>query len=753
MSEGVQAIPKSLNLGLHKPTSVPAYTRRVTSIATNAQTFSENDLANIVLDTSTPGSFLDPSQSLIQFDLQITNTNPYIDYVNFSACGAGSLIQEFRIICQGTPIEEILDYNTMFEMWMDIGGFCQEEFKMYMENPWRAPAIHPSTEINFVKPPMLDREGVIMCPNDVNMFGVPSKFINYRTQGRSYTYVTECGATASLNSSLQATRTTLGLNRGGRPGVAAAGNFAMSATMSDANRNYQHTWAPVVAGTEYWTGSAAPANIRASTWTNALDNTYVTWPATIRPVSRTVIRNQLALNDQGIKKYRLQDYLLFLTNVKNIPIGVAPSQSILKNNSALVGEQKTATAAATVSYDAVLDNWNFAVGTLATAYSSKQTYTVSLPIFSGLIGVWAEKAFPTMLIAPGSFYLQIRFAKVSQAFQFTMDPCRRIFGTYRDYVPSYGLSGGYVTEFGGNTIHNNRLNYINNAAVVGGTTWLAITDHGANGTDFAYKGYNVLPSTSATANATINTAGGYAHGALSNWITYNDYYTAQLWNTANNGLATTDTMTSWHQKDGTCTGNPKPQYVPVCQPWLYGQRFSDTLIPGNTTSYCEESNCCYGTYLPASTAQVRRTTTKANGLLGLGANGNFVSVDNSLGTISSPKVSILIQNLMYVGQQIILPDEVTASVVRMAVNGDISIVSHSCKTYRATMNSATTQNLILPIKIASANALFVLFQNTNMIENCMYASCTRNCPFTALEWKDNGYTALNTNTTSLPYFV
>ena len=186
MSE-VQAIPKSLNLGLQKPTSVPAYTRRVTSIATNAQTFTENDLANIVLDTSTPGSFLDPSQSCIQFDLQITNSNPYIDYANFSTCGAGSLIQEFRIICQGTPIEEILDYNSMFEMWMDIGGFCQEEFKMYMENPCRAAAIHPSTEVNFVKPPMVDREGVIMCPNDVNMFGVPSKFNNYRAQGRSYT--------------------------------------------------------------------------------------------------------------------------------------------------------------------------------------------------------------------------------------------------------------------------------------------------------------------------------------------------------------------------------------------------------------------------------------------------------------------------------------------------------------------------------------------------------------------------------------
>ena len=46
MSDNVQAIPKSLNLGLQKPTSIPAYTRRVTSLATNAQTFKENDLAN-----------------------------------------------------------------------------------------------------------------------------------------------------------------------------------------------------------------------------------------------------------------------------------------------------------------------------------------------------------------------------------------------------------------------------------------------------------------------------------------------------------------------------------------------------------------------------------------------------------------------------------------------------------------------------------------------------------------------------------
>ena len=94
----------------------------------------------------------------------------------------------------------------------------------------------------------------------------------------------------------------------------------------------------------------------------------------------------------------------------------------------------------TASYDTATTNWNFTVqDAISTGLSSVQTFTVALPIFSGLIGVWAEKAFPTMLIAPGSFYIQIRFAKVSQAFQFSMDPCRRIFGTYRDYVPSYGF--------------------------------------------------------------------------------------------------------------------------------------------------------------------------------------------------------------------------------------------------------------------------------------------------------------------------
>ena len=101
-----------------------------------------------------------------------------------------------------------------------------------------------------------------------------------------------------------------------------------------------------------------------------------------------------------------------MANVKNIPIGVAPKQSILVNNNTLVGELAGRDDNELCSYDTEITNWNFStLDSLQTNFSSTQIFTISLPIFSGLIGVWAEKAFPTMLIAPGSFYLQIRFPK------------------------------------------------------------------------------------------------------------------------------------------------------------------------------------------------------------------------------------------------------------------------------------------------------------------------------------------------------
>ena len=93
------------------------------------------------------------------------------------------------------------------------------------------------------------------------------------------------------------------------------------------------------------------------------------------------MQEKIKLNDQGIKKYRLQDYFLFLANVKNIPIGVAPKQNILVNQKALVGELNAITSTV-ASYDTDVTNWNFkALTAMATGFTSTHTFSVALPIF------------------------------------------------------------------------------------------------------------------------------------------------------------------------------------------------------------------------------------------------------------------------------------------------------------------------------------------------------------------------------------
>jgi hypothetical protein len=143
-----------------------------------------------------------------------------------------------------------------------------------------------------------------MCPNDVNMFGVPSKFNNYRTQGRYLGF--------SDDGLPDICALTTGLNKGAKNGPDTTAVYAIANNMSDAQRNYQQIYFPVADSSEIWHGAAAAGSIRASTWTQCIDNTYVTWPATIRPVPKTLMQEKNKLNDQGIKKYRLQDYFLFL---------------------------------------------------------------------------------------------------------------------------------------------------------------------------------------------------------------------------------------------------------------------------------------------------------------------------------------------------------------------------------------------------------------------------------------------------------
>lgn len=788
------AVPKTLNLGSIKPTTIPAYTRRVESIATNAQEFGENGIANIVIDTSTPGSFLDPVQSLLQFDITIENTNPYIDYLNLSSSGMAAIIQEMRIICQGTPIEEMLDYNLMFEMFMDLGGHAQEEFKMYFENSWRAPTLPGQSDLNFVKPPMVDREGVIMCPNAINTFGDGNLISSHCEDGNYLTAFENLNSGAlanpfaAINFAPNRGLGVNGINTLTENGVARAGGTyagytptagtafvqrgpgtglhsqAIAQNYADnvgTDGNYIH---PYETGGDKWQGCTAPGNIRSQTWTNRIDNTYVTWPSTIRPepFQKSETRQR---NEADARQYRVQDYFQYLANVKNIPIGIAPQKSFVADEKGLNRAYSTAVGTPANEGEMKLANWNFTSIAAHMTGKSTTTYSISLPIFSGIIGLWAEKQFPTMLISPGSFYIQIKFAKASQAFQCAMDPCRRVFGTFRDYVPSAGLPTYYKTEYRGQNLNSSKTGTIaaTTGAAANNLTYMALTTAGALGWDYAWQGYlGLLPPTVA---GNVRLDNGVAEAANGNGFRNNLFQNCILPSVAAGGALLENTFASTNpatatvktgasrlssnasgvvvcssnfvgQGEGYTTGNAKPQYVPRRTPWLSGGNgFSDgwcdatsggaappytTDLRSSPAAFVRERDSCFGTYLPCSTAQVRRTTPATNTLVGA--------------TNLDKLPTYTVKNLKYVGQQTILPDEVTASIVRTAASSDISLHAQSCRTYRTIMSNSSTQNLILPVKVASANSIWMIFQNQKLIENTNYCSLTRTCPFTSFTW-------------------
>ena len=718
-SSMVQAVPKSLQLDAGKPTSIPAYIRKVKSVATNAQTFSENSFSNIMLDTSTAGSFLDCQYSLLQFDLTITNTNPYVDYINFSAAGAAALIQEFRVYCQGTPIEEILDYNMMFEMWMDLQGSAQEEFKMFCENPRRAPVAPGGTDLNFVKPPMVDREGIIMCPNNLNTFGSAVNNLP-RNQGG---YFMNCNTGSATNLGLAANIVTnfhYGINRYRRPAAASsldtatAGTNALASTVAS---NFIHSFYNDTIDKNGVANGAprddarnacaiAPGTIRSQCWTNRIDNTYVTWPTTIRPLNK-MEKEEMLSREQGYRKYRLQDYIYFLANVKNIPVGISPAKSFASSDTACWNRVSINTMD-WPSTDMDPATWNFLPLSSHMTGSATISFEICLPIFSGLLGIWATKMFPTCLIAPGSLYIQVKWAKAVQAFQTAMDPCRRVFGTYRDYMISWGLPFGYATEQAGNI-----LNAANRNTILGPTTFsnnvpsscfLAITPNGANGWDYAYNPWLYTASNPTTG---VNTLTDSEFQVTGNYAGFGE---------------------------GLSTGNAKPQYVPIDQPWLWGggwQNYSGTHI-SQATTYVKETGIVYGTYLSCSTAQGRRCWVDQYNA--------YLSSTPPNSTIATGKISFTIANLYYTGLQVVLPDEMTGNVVRAAAQGLMDLYAHTVHTYRALTSQSYNQNIILPIKVASANSLFILFQNANMNENPYYLGCTRSCPLTSYTWNTSNNT-------------
>ncbi len=587
-------IPSTVNYAKQKPQAVTSFSRRVKSLATNAQTFGENQYANIILDTSVPGSNLDPGTSYLKWDMTITNTNPFIDYVSFGPCGVASLFEEFRIICQGNPVEEILNYPIVYEAFQDISGHCKEPYSMYRSCRINQ-KVDEKFEVNAIKPPMVSQSGNPMFYGAVfgmnnnksstwitsttttlnnkpyllgtqaagvsfhkfivtggaqgygtnaekvqlnnqrvlnlqasapsrpefpqgdspNLFGfvpylnaeddtgqnnqpaipfdLPSILLGRCTNnvtGPMTGYLTQTGAFWSMgsgniaNGTIPTTNTSNVPNPNrtncfgatlGTPGdYTTTDLFAPSFTFdyTDGQLNQINGAPPATSlfgSTTYFfkNGDTDPYN--PLNWPFVMPNDYYTGYETKPPVNS------------------IQDQFMSLFNVKNIPIGI-------QGNPRGSTTTKGLSTYTSIPAGSCTSSLNFTNVDKLTTPSRTIKLTVELPLLSGLLGSMAAKMFPTMLGSPGNTYLQVKTAQASRALQVSMDPCRRVLGTVRDFVPFGGTINGKYGQF----------SYLNPAGDTGASD--AINTKTANAfVNSLTSNLNYYPSTVGISSGTTGT--------------------------------------------------------------------------------------------------------------------------------------------------------------------------------------------------------------------------------------------------------
>jgi len=298
---------------------------------------------------------------------------------------------------------------------------------------------------------------------------------------------------------------------------------------------------------------------------------------------------------------------------------------------------------------------------------------------SGIIGKLAPKMLATTLLAPQQMYFTLHFAQAAIALNLSSDPCRRISNTIRDYVRNIGTQNGQVWGTQTFAVADPALPYV-------------ITQ-----STFAMGYSPALSPPLGTLNAIFTEA------AASGKVTY-----------------------SGSEYPAAAT----PQYALTKTPWEYKPR--NDLLNNKAINYAVDTEVFYGTYLKASVPQSKRIFQFAdaagtNSLTRVDGSGSYPNN----GTLTTYRVS----NIALVGDQVILPDNITDLVVRDAAQGNFSVMTNSVRTYQMPVLQSETQSIIIPAKVAMARQLTLIFQNQEQRSGNLGYYYNSNCgynPFASL---------------------
>lgn len=700
------ATPDSLIIPQAPPMPIRAYRRRFISPATNVTDVGPGSVANIYPDTSTPGSFMDPSSTYLSFDMQITNRNFMVDYQNFGPEGAvGAFIQHLRIFNQGTVLEDIAEYGTVSALLARLEGDSPGAFSEYFSNHMENGALGEMHR-NMIKPPMCDESGNIM--HGLNPFGL--------------------GYSSTVPSSVYQNSTTADVAAGAI--VRSVGAVYVSTLNADGSGCYTD-FQNVTQG-PMWVNRGA-----ANELTNRPRNVSpMDWPDFYEPHKSVPIKDKYIMEYGSINKAQVMASLL---NVKCFPIGMRPGGDCY-NSGGSYGAPANAVYSGAVNVDG---------GSAVAPQEKVSTIRVCGQFLSGIMGRLATKMLATVLLAPQQLYLQLDTAQVPIALNISSDPCRRIAGTIRDYVRNVGtknnglyganawdpyngfdLGGAWQTPSMGPSVTSYAQGYGPFYSIINATktttpqavfsanaaNGLFVTQGAQSNTTYDIGGGLANASLAATGILTVPTVASRKYlvpGASFLDITILRQLTANTFQTDTYEVRAAATFADFTNIIIRYPGNtrplpPAPQYVLTKTPWNF--KLITGVASALTLNLALENEVFYGTRLKASVPQVKRILqfTSSDG-----SSQTTMTATSGMPQFNNTQISYTLLNLSLIGDQIILPDDVTASVIGQAEAGQFNYHTRSVRAAVIQPPRSAEQNIILPLKIAQAKSIHVVWQNMN----------------------------------------
>lgn len=462
-------MPAALELEAARRSGIPAFRREVVHNTTTQNVYRPGELCYIPIDTGAAGAFMDVGATKLEFVVTVQNKNYFTDFINLPRCGWNAIIQEFGIELNNGLHELNRHYAECVELHMIKKGENRTPFEMCRTNPWRAAeGTAGKMHINFIKPSMVTMSGL---PHNVKYAALgtltSSTTPDYITQG--YLYYSQPYAHEMFGRSstvdFAASQKIYFRDHDFVPSTMEIGGSVwedqinvqsnyqkLNVLLTDAEGGeIQPTATGAVTGAQYVTGYRGETN-----------DTFVTaysrmWGLPQGPALRALARTRP--ETQEVSMYSLvygqttkgkspgmwpacqpcplqeleKDYkdtirfvnadnvFNYYANVKNIPVGIPVDLDGDENASAKV--------------------WGSGLKTKTTIGPNgyETDFHVSVKIYSSLIGELADRWFPELVVPQGRMRVRLRFQEPNIVFQTLMDPCRRVPGTSRDFIPYSGI--------------------------------------------------------------------------------------------------------------------------------------------------------------------------------------------------------------------------------------------------------------------------------------------------------------------------